>query len=107
MKKMIVASFVMLLCLNTVTSFAEDKKAMLTRIEAMSAEQKEARITEFKLRVDEIKQMDKSTLSRQERSQLKKELRGMNTESKALEGRGVYLSIGAIIIIILILILIL
>ncbi len=107
MKKIVVAAFVTLLCLNTFTALAEDKKALLARVETMTSEQKEARFKELELRVDEIKSMDRSSLSRAERSQLRKELKGMNTEAKALEGRGVYLSIGAIIIIILLLILIL
>ena len=107
MKRVVVAGFVTLLCLNTFTALAEDKKAMMARVENMSSEQKEARFKELELRVVEIKSMDKSSLSRAERSQLKKELKGMNTEAKALESKGLYLSIGAIIIIILLLILLL
>lgn len=69
--------------------------------------QKEARITAMKLRVEEIKAMDKSELTKAERKALKKELRDMNKEARALGAGGVYLSVGAIIIIILVLILIL
>ncbi len=65
-----------------------------------------ARLEEISARVKEIKEMDKSSLSRAERKALKKELRSMNKESKEMKG-GVYLSVGAIIIIILLLILIL
>lgn len=61
------------------------------------------RITE---RVEEIKSMDKSNLSRTEKKELRKELKELKKQSKALGG-GVYLSVGAIIIIILLLILIL
>ena len=57
-------------------------------------------------RVDEIRAMDRSKLTRVERKALRKELRAINTELKAT-GNGIYLSIGAIIIIILLLILIL
>lgn len=57
-------------------------------------------------RVDEIRAIDKSTLTRAERKALRKELRTINTELKST-GNGIYLSIGAIIIIILLLILIL
>ena len=56
--------------------------------------------------VDEIRAMDKSTLTRVERKELRKELRTINTELKST-GNSIYLSIGAIIIIILLLILIL
>jgi len=57
-------------------------------------------------RVDEIRAMDRSKLSRVERKELRKELRTINTELKST-GNGIYLSIGAIIVIILLLILIL
>ena len=65
------------------------------------------RMNEMRERVKEIKELDKSDLSKQERKALKKELRDMNKEAKALGQGGVYLSVGAIIIIILLLILIL
>lgn len=56
-------------------------------------------------RVYEIKEMDRSNLTSAERKELKKELREIKSELKAVTG--VYLSIGALIIIILLLILIL
>ena len=65
-----------------------------------------ARFTEITRRVEEIKSMDKSSLSRQDRKELRNELQEMKKEAKAMNG-GVYLSVGAIIIIILLLILIL
>ncbi len=58
-------------------------------------------------RVSEIKAMDKSKLSADERKSLRKELRGIKKDIKDNEGKGIYLSVGAIIIIILLLILIL
>ena len=57
-------------------------------------------------RVEEIRNMDKSDLSRVEKKALRKELKEMNNQARAMNG-GVYLSVGAIIIIILLLILIL
>lgn len=57
-------------------------------------------------RLNEIKAIDKSTLSRAERKELRKEVIAIKKEMKAISG-GVYLSVGAIIIIILVLILIL
>lgn len=56
-------------------------------------------------RVYEIKEMDKSSLTIAERKELKKELRAIKHDLKAVTG--IYLSIGALIIIILLLILIL
>jgi hypothetical protein len=58
--------------------------------------------------LEEIKNMDKSALTGSERRDLRKEVRAMKKEMKSDGlGRGVYLSVGAIIIIILLLILIL
>jgi hypothetical protein len=56
-------------------------------------------------RVYEIKEMDRSSLTVTEKKELKKELRTIKSELKAISG--VYLSVGALIIIILLLILIL
>ncbi|MDB5019832.1 MAG: hypothetical protein JWQ28_959 [Pedobacter sp.] len=58
-------------------------------------------------RVEEIRHMDKSHLSRAEKKELRNELKEMKNHARALGGGGVYLSVGAIIIIILLLILIL
>jgi ribosomal protein S18 len=57
-------------------------------------------------RVNEIQNMDKTNLSSTEKKELKKELKLMKHQADGL-GRGVYLSVGALIIIILLLILIL
>ena len=57
-------------------------------------------------RVNEIQNMDKSNLTSDEKSALRKELRDMKHQASGLDKK-VYLSIGAIIIIILVLILIL
>ncbi|HOZ77669.1 MAG TPA: hypothetical protein PLY34_06705 [Ferruginibacter sp.] len=57
-------------------------------------------------RLSEIQSMDKNNLSASEKKSLKKELKDMKKAADGLN-RGVYLSVGAIIIIILLLILIL
>jgi hypothetical protein len=57
-------------------------------------------------RIAEIKNIDRSQLSSQDRKKLRNELVEMKKEIKTTNG-GVYLSVGAIIIILLILILIL
>ena len=57
-------------------------------------------------RLSEIESMDKTNLTTGERRNLKKELKDMKKAADGLN-RGVYLSVGAIIIIILLLILIL
>jgi len=110
MKSRIYAFFVGILLTITVTSsFAtsiEDKRPRKDRIERRNdANSKQVRIEQIKLRVDEIKKLDKSTLTKAERKDLKKELKDLRKEARAT--KGVYLSVGAIIIIILLLILIL
>ena len=107
-KKIYQFAFVLMLSLTAISSQAtviandndKDKVAL------MSNESKLVRIKAIELRVNEIKAMDKSTLSRIEKRELRHELRDMRKEAKGLDSK-VYLSIGAIIIIILILILIL
>ncbi len=68
------------------------------------SEEDEARLEELKERVDEIKAMEFSTMTKAEKKEVRKELRDINKETKRLSG-GVYISVGAIIIILLLLIL--
>lgn len=70
----------------------------------MTEEQKAARLEEIKARVAEIRAMDKSTLTKEDRKALRKELKEMRREARAVTG--VYISVGALIIIILLLIII-
>jgi hypothetical protein len=71
----------------------------------MTAEQKETLVQQMKERVDYIKAMDKSQLTKDERKALRAELKDMKKETRVVTG--VYISIGALIIIILLLIIIL
>jgi hypothetical protein len=71
----------------------------------MTAEQKEALVEQMKERVDYIKAMDKSQLTKDERKALRAELKDMKKETRVVTG--VYISVGALIIIILLLIIIL
>lgn len=57
-------------------------------------------------RLREIRQMDKTELTRSEKKELRKEVKDIKKEMEAIKG-GVYLSVGAIIIVILLLILLL
>ena len=57
-------------------------------------------------RLEEIKTMDKSNMTSQEKKALRKEVRSIKKSLAELNG-GVYLSVGAIIIIVLLLILLL
>jgi hypothetical protein len=96
----------LLFALCTITANASsDTKAIKEKIEGMSDAQKQERIEEIHQRVEQIKAIDKSQLTKAERKEIKDELKDMNKEAKLLRG-GIYLSIGAIIIIILLLIII-
>ena len=74
-------------------------------ISTMTEEQKQALVQQMKDRVEYIKAMDKSSLTKDERKALRSELKAMRKESRAVTG--VYISVGALIIIILLLIIIL
>jgi hypothetical protein len=66
----------------------------------------EPRARQLLQRLEDIKGMNKSELTRLEKKDLRKEVRDIKKEMKPISG-GVYLSTGAIIIIILLLILLL
>ena len=104
MKKLLYSlALVFMLSISANTVMAADKSDK-NKTE-LTAEQ-QAQLTRITNRVEEIRHMDKSNLTRAEKKELRKELREMKSQARAMGG-GVYLSVGAIIIIILILILIL
>ena len=100
-----IALFLMLITSVPATYAAPGNDPVKERVANMTTEEKKARAEEIKKRVYEIRDMDKSDLSREDRKALRKELREMKKEARAIQG--IYLSVGAIIIIILLLILIL
>lgn len=85
------------------TSFATVSQASMRNL---SRAQTEARVTEMKSRVEEIRNTDFSTLSTAERKSIKQELKGMRKEMKTADPV-IIISAGALLVIILILILIL
>ena len=81
-------------------------KAIRERVAGMTDTQKEERVQQIQQRLEEIKAMDKSQLTKVERRDLRNELKDMNKEAKAIRG-GIYISVAGIVIIILLLIIIL
>ncbi|WP_296703127.1 hypothetical protein [Algoriphagus sp.] len=81
-----------------------DKESKKDKTELTEAQK--IRAKEMQARLDEIKAMDFKSMSKDEIKDIRSELKDMKEEAKA-EGKGLYLSIGAIIIILLLLILIL
>lgn len=106
-KFFLLAITLMLAVATTLNAAPLNKKSLEEKVMAMTAEQKEARIAEMKLRVEQIKAMDRSQLSKSERKALREELKNMNKEAKAISSGGIYISLGALIIIVLLLILLL
>lgn len=108
MKKLLYLSFVFIasLCINT-QSFANEivnEREPLLTTEISPDDVERAKI--LNERLEEIKEMDKSTLTSAERKELRSEVKMIKEELAQISG-GVYLSIGAIIIILLLLILLL
>ena len=74
-------------------------------IATMTEDQKQALVQQMKDRVEYIRAMDKSQLTKDERKALRTEVKSYRKEARAVTG--VYISVGALIIIILLLIIIL
>ncbi|MEX2231557.1 MAG: hypothetical protein WD824_05320 [Cyclobacteriaceae bacterium] len=79
--------------------------AMAATTPETATENREAQATQLKNRLEEIKAMDKTHLTRSEKKALRREVREIKKELAA--SGGVYLSIGAILLIALLLILLL
>ncbi|MBK0382561.1 hypothetical protein I5M32_06260 [Pedobacter sp. SD-b] len=54
-------------------------------------------------RVEEIRNMDRSNLSREQKKELRAELRAMKKEANSISNGGIYLSVTALLVIIIIL----
>ncbi|HLX90682.1 MAG TPA: hypothetical protein VKR32_03310 [Puia sp.] len=75
------------------------------RVAKMTPEQKDARMAEIKVRINEIRDMDKSQLTKVERKELRHELRDMKKEAKQLDPTVIYISGGTVLLIVLLIIL--
>ena len=94
----------MLLTFQPLQTVAATTKAPTSVVVTNTAEAAKAKT--MLLRLEEIKEMDKSNLNSSEKKSLRKEVRTIRHELRT-SGGGVYLSVGAIIIIILLLIILL
>lgn len=65
--------------------------------------EEQARLEQLDERVKEIKAMDFRSMDKEEKKEIRNELRDINKEAKELGG-GVYISVGALIVILLLLI---
>ncbi|MCE7056311.1 hypothetical protein LZF95_16635 [Algoriphagus sp. AGSA1] len=103
MKKLFVILAMMFSAQMLIAAPVKDENSKKDKTELTDA-QKE-RLAEIEARVDEIKAMDFSAMSNEERKDVRMELKEMKKEARRAGG-GVYISVGAIIIILLILILV-
>lgn len=106
MKKITIYIAATFLLLGYIPNQVMANSAPVTETAVKETKLTEARLFSIKARLVEIKDMDKSNLSGEEKKALRKEVRAMKAEIRETNN-GLYLSLGAIIIIILLLILIL
>lgn len=89
-------SFMMLLTSVNLAS-AKDKNS-----KPLTTEQ-QVKLNQLTSRVEQIRSMDKSDLSREEKKALRAELKQMKSEANAIGNGGIYLSVTALLVIIVIL----
>jgi hypothetical protein len=105
MKKLHFYLMMIVLSLSLFPSTVTASEKNITAVTANSNEMP-AEVKGMLSRLEEIKTMDKSSMSRLEKKELRKEVKTIKSTLRA-SGNGVYLSIGAIIIIVLLLIILL
>lgn len=99
---------ILMVCLLSLIVFPTNSFGNTIETTTIPASSKEvpAEVKTMLNRLEEIKKMDKSALSRVEKKELRKEVKTIKKTLRST-GNGVYLSVGAIIIIVLLLILLL
>ena len=97
MKKIIYITLSLFLLVG-VAQAAEKKET-----KALSTAQ-QVKLNQITARVAEIKKIDQSSLSQEDKKELKSELMEMKKEAKGISGGGIYISITALLVIIIILI---
>jgi len=110
MKKIVFFVFLMILSLSVSTVFATDAKSESglnsdnpVVIENRGDKLSEKEISQIEMRIEEIRDMDKSELTEEERLELRKELKDIRDE--VTRPRGVYLSIGGLLLILILILL--
>ncbi|MDP2113840.1 MAG: hypothetical protein Q8K69_07255, partial [Bacteroidota bacterium] len=94
----------MLLLCNPTLLKAEAETETATTATTVTATAKSAEISKMEIRLNEIKAMDMKTLNSAEKKELRKEVRAIKSDIKAVNnGGGVYISVGAAILIVLLL----
>lgn len=104
MKKFIVCGLISLLAFSIMPTPLQAKSNPVTTNSTPSSGNSQSQA--LHLRLEEIKEMDKTQLTSLERKELRKEVKSIKKQLETMNG-GVYLSVGAVIIIVLLLILLL
>lgn len=103
MKKLVVSLLTVFLSLTFVpTQMNASNTNPITTVSAETTVATESNA--LVIRLDEIKAMDKSTLSKAEKKELRKEVRAIKAELRETSG-GIYLSVVAVLIIVLLIVL--
>jgi hypothetical protein len=95
--------------LNASTILASDLKAELKSENPAIVENNENKMAEaesnpLEIRIQEIRDMDKSEMTAEERQELRKELKDIREEARQ-PGGGVYISVGALIVVLILILL--
>lgn len=106
MKRTIFLVLIMILSVGAYTVWASNDEPLAPETTALSETFDEVDADEeialLKARVEEIRDMDKSELTREEKRELRKELRDTQKE---LQARGVYIGAGTLILLIILILL--
>jgi hypothetical protein len=98
MKKLMYIAFSFMMLLSTVNIASANDKSD----KALTAEQ-QVKLEQLTNRVEQIRSMDKSTMSRAEKKALRSELKDMKKQANAISNGGIYLSVTALLVIIILL----
>jgi hypothetical protein len=102
MKKTLLVFFMLITGPMAMAGSGDKSESKKDKTELTEAQQ--VRLTEMEARVEEIKAMDLMSMSKNERKDIREELKEMKAEARAT-GNGVYISVGAIIVVLLLIIL--
>lgn len=97
----------MVACLSLIFQPLQSNAATTSKTEPISIPMTEAEANTLTLRLNEINELDKSSLTRSEKKELRGEVKTIEKQLRSGGGGGVFISVGAIIIIILLLIILL
>jgi hypothetical protein len=104
MKKLTLYAMILLVSMSSITTLSATEKDSI--VATVTTKEVPADVSKLLTRLDEINAIDKTTLNRLQKKELRKEVRVIKSELKE-KRHGVYISVGAFIIIILLLVILL